>query len=61
MMKNIPKEQQQKPLFEILLEGMEHDIPSDEWEKLPVDGAENHDHYLYGSRKKNDEEQKQAA
>lgn len=28
------------------------DIPQDVLEKLPVDGAENHDHYLYGASKK---------
>lgn len=28
------------------------EIPDDVLEKLPVDGAENHDHYLYGAPKK---------
>jgi hypothetical protein len=28
------------------------DIPQEELDKLPVDGAHNHDHYLYGSPKK---------
>ncbi len=28
------------------------EIPDEELEKLPVDGAENHDHYLYGAPKK---------
>jgi len=26
-------------------------IPSEEWNKLPHDGAINHDHYLYGTPK----------
>jgi hypothetical protein len=28
------------------------DVPAVELEKLPTDGALNHDHYLYGSPKK---------
>ncbi len=28
------------------------DIPQAEIDKLPVDGAKNHDHYLYGAPKK---------
>jgi hypothetical protein len=28
------------------------DIPEAEWEKLPRDGSENLDHYLYGAPKK---------
>ena len=28
------------------------DVPREVIEQLPVDGAENHDHYLYGARKK---------
>lgn len=27
-------------------------VPDEAWEKLPVDGAENLDHYLYGHPKK---------
>jgi Arc/MetJ-type ribon-helix-helix transcriptional regulator len=27
-------------------------IPDEEWDKLPVDGAEQHDHYLYGVPKR---------
>jgi hypothetical protein len=26
-------------------------VPAEEWDKLPHDGAMNHDHYLYGSPK----------
>lgn len=29
------------------------DIPEEEWRKLPADGAAEHDHYLYGSPKRN--------
>ena len=49
-------EQQNKNLFETMLEGMERDIPAEEWDKLPTDGAENHDHYLYGAPKKNEQQ-----
>jgi Arc/MetJ-type ribon-helix-helix transcriptional regulator len=27
-------------------------IPDEEWAKLPVDGAEQHDHYIYGKPKR---------
>jgi hypothetical protein len=27
-------------------------IPTEEWRKMPVDGAEQHDHYIYGSPKR---------
>lgn len=29
-------------------------IPMEEWSRLPADGAEQHDHYLYGAPKKTD-------
>lgn len=28
------------------------EIPDEEWERMPVDGSEQHDHYLYGMPKK---------
>lgn len=28
------------------------DITDEEWEKLPTDGAEQHDHYIYGTPKR---------
>jgi hypothetical protein len=31
---------------------IEKDVPKAELEKLPTDGAENHDHYLYGAPKR---------
>jgi hypothetical protein len=27
-------------------------VPVEMWEKLPIDGAEQHDHYLYGTPKR---------
>lgn len=52
---------EEKSIFETILEGMERDIPAEEWAKLPVDGAENHDHYLYGSPRKSNVEFREAA
>ena len=43
-----------RPLWEIA-EEISAQIPAEEWEKLPTDGAEQHDHYLYGSPKRNDD------
>jgi hypothetical protein len=40
-----------KPIWERILERSAA-IPDEEWDKLPVDGAEQHDHYLYGTPKR---------
>jgi len=40
-----------KPLLEEIRE-IYQDIPDAEWEKLPRDGSEKLDHYLYGAPKK---------
>ena len=45
------KDSQKKSLFEKLADIRER-VPEEVWEKLPSDGAENHDHYLYGAAKK---------
>jgi hypothetical protein len=33
--------------------GRVHALPGEVFERLPVDGASDHDHYLYGSPKRN--------
>jgi Arc/MetJ-type ribon-helix-helix transcriptional regulator len=43
--------QARKPIWERILERSAA-IPDEEWDKLPVDGAEHHDHYIYGTRKR---------
>jgi hypothetical protein len=43
-----------RPLWEIAHE-ISSQIPVEEWEGLPADGAEQHDHYLYGSPKRSDD------
>ena len=40
-----------RPLSEIAAELMK-DVPPEATDQLPTDGAENHDHYLYGPPKK---------
>jgi hypothetical protein len=40
-----------RPIWEIIAE-LSAEIPLEEWAKLPTDGAEQHDHYLYGSPKR---------
>ncbi len=42
---------QAKPIS-VIFEDLSSEIPLDEWRELPSDGAENHDHYLYGAPKK---------
>ncbi len=55
-MKNLRKDekkQQAKPISAIF-EDLSNEISLEEWEELPSDGAENHDHYLYGAPKKSE-------
>src|SRR5262245_7690208 len=40
-----------KPIWERILERAAA-IPDEEFDKLPVDGAEQHDHYIYGTPKR---------
>ena len=40
-----------KPIWERILERTAA-IPDEEWDKLPTDLAEQHDHYLYGTPKR---------
>jgi len=41
----------QKPIWEVF-EEITASIPEEEWAKLPIDGAEQHDHYIYGTPKR---------
>jgi Arc/MetJ-type ribon-helix-helix transcriptional regulator len=43
--------QPRKPIWERILERSAA-IPAEEWDKVPVDGAEQHDHYIYGTPKR---------
>jgi Arc/MetJ-type ribon-helix-helix transcriptional regulator len=43
--------QPRKPIWERILERSAA-IPDEEWDKVPVDGAEQHDHYIYGTAKR---------
>jgi hypothetical protein len=40
-----------RPIWEVIAERVKA-IPEEELEKIPHDGAVNHDHYLYGAAKK---------
>jgi hypothetical protein len=42
----------QREIWETILENMK-DVPAEEFERLPRDGASEHDHYLYGYPKRN--------
>jgi hypothetical protein len=33
------------------IQAIQAQVPAEEWDKLPHDGAINHDHYLYGAPK----------
>jgi Arc/MetJ-type ribon-helix-helix transcriptional regulator len=46
-----PATEARKPIWERILERSAA-IPDEEWEKLPIDGAEQHDHYIYGTPKR---------
>jgi Arc/MetJ-type ribon-helix-helix transcriptional regulator len=41
----------QRPIWEEFAE-IAASIPDEEWAKLPADGAEQHDHYIYGTPKR---------
>lgn len=41
----------EKPIWEEILD-LTADVPTEEWDKLPSDLAEQHDHYLYGTPKR---------
>lgn len=34
------------------IEAIVEEVPKELWEELPTDGAEQHDHYLYGTPKR---------
>lgn len=41
-----------RPIWEII-EEISSQAPPGTWDDVPTDGSLNHDHYLYGARKKN--------
>ena len=41
----------ERPIWEVIADNMK-DVPPSEFEKLPKDGASEHDHYLYGHPKR---------
>jgi len=41
----------EKPIWEVMDE-LRSSVPSEEFTKLPVDGASQHDHYIYGTPKR---------
>ena len=43
--------QARKPIWEVAAE-IRNSVPQEEWDKLPTDGAEQHDHYIYGLQKR---------
>ena len=43
--------QAHKPIWEVAAE-LRKSIPPEEWDKLPKDGARQHDHYIYGTPKR---------
>ncbi|MDX6531153.1 MAG: hypothetical protein QOH41_3443 [Blastocatellia bacterium] len=47
----VQPESSRRPIGEIF-EDLSSQIPLKEWAELPPDGAEQHDHYLYGSPKR---------
>ena len=50
-MANAEASQQAKPIWE-RIQDLTADVPDEEWDKLPTDLAEQHDHYLYGTPKR---------
>lgn len=48
---SVSRQNNARPIWEVIAE-ISSEIPDEEWETLPSDGSVNHDHYLYGARKK---------
>ena len=48
----VRRKQVDKPVWQMVLEVMK-DVPNEEIDKLPTDGSEEHNHYIYGTPKKN--------
>jgi putative addiction module CopG family antidote len=46
-----PQASRKKPIWEVA-EELSQSIPQEEWAKLPIDGAQQLDHYIYGSPKR---------
>jgi hypothetical protein len=46
-----PPHEPPKPIWEQFIEAFK-DVPEEELERLPVDGAAQHDHYIYGLPKR---------
>lgn len=44
------KEEKKRPIWD-RIRAHAADIPDEDWEKMPKDGSEQHDHYLYGAPK----------
>lgn len=45
-------ESERKPSLGEKLKSLMSDVPPDVWDKLPRDGAEQHDYYIYGTAKR---------
>ena len=41
----------ERPIWEVV-EELASRVPDSDWDTLPADGAEQHDHYLYGAPKR---------
>ncbi|CAN5464749.1 hypothetical protein BH20ACI1_BH20ACI1_07920 [soil metagenome] len=48
---SVSQKKDSRPIWEVIAE-ISSRVPEEEWAKLPADGAENYDHYLYGAPKK---------
>ena len=46
----VQRKQGDKPAWEMVLEIMKR-VPQADIDRLPSDGSEEHDHYIYGTRK----------
>lgn len=48
---SVSQKKDSRPIWEVITERAKN-LSVETLEKLPIDGAENHDHYLYGAPKK---------
>ncbi len=45
------EEEEHRPIWEVI-QNITKGIPKETWDKLPADGALEHDHYIYGTPKR---------
>lgn len=49
---NVLRKRDQKQTFGDKIREIVADVPDEVWDRIPADGSEQHDHYIYGTPKR---------